>query len=123
MVRSKSERAISDFLTEHQIEHAYEKALKTNNKEYPYLHPDFYIPGIITHTGRKIYHIFIEHLGGPNTKDTNKIKKYWENNERKFKLYEQMNLTVLCTYEDDMINPNKNLKQKLLNIKENQINY
>ena len=122
-VRSKSERDISDFLTEHEIEHAYEKPLKINNDSYQYIHPDFYIPGIITHTGRIVKNIYIEHLGGPKNKDPDTIEKYW--NAVKFKIYHYklMKLTVLFTYEEDMINPNNSLKHKLLNIKEKQINY
>ena len=122
-VRSKSEREISDFLTEHQIKHAYEKAIKTEDINHPYIHPDFYLPGIVTHAGRIIEDIYIEHLGGPMSNDIDTINKYRENNKHKFKLYKKMKLTVLCTYEEDMINPNASLKKKLLTIKENQINY
>ena len=120
-VRSKSEREISDFLTEHQIKHEYEKPIRIS--KYQYVHPDFYIPGIITHTGRIVKNIFIEHLGGPMSKDPEKIQKYLDNNSKKFSHYERMKLTVLCTYEDDIINPNESLKQKLLKIEENKINY
>ena len=123
MVRSKSERTISDFLTEHKIEHAYEKELKIDNLPWHNLHPDFYIPGIVTHTGRIVKNIYIEHFGGPNNNDPEEQKRYYESVNYKLHIYENLKLTVVCTTEEDMINPNESLKKKLLTIKEHQINY
>ncbi len=119
-VRSKSERTISDFLTDHNIPHEYEKPISIDSKKEHDIHPDFYIPGIITYKGTVIRDIYLEHWGYDiNSKNYYEYKKQ---NEYKANIYKKMGLTVVYTTEKDMINPEESLKKKLLNIKINHIN-
>jgi len=122
-VRSKSEQIISNFLTDNYISHSYEKALKIDDISTQYIFPDFYIPALINKDEKIIENIYIEHLGGPGTKNPQKVREYIESLNFKLRHYEAMNLTVLCTTEDDMLNSEKNLSDKLFNIKEHKINY
>lgn len=119
--RSKSERTISDFLTDNNIEHYYEKSLyftiydenmKPNNI---ILKPDFYIPEL-KYNGIIYKNIFIEHWGIENDPDYD-FKK-----EVKLSIYEQAKITVICTTESDMTNPYISLTKKLKNIKIKTIN-
>lgn len=119
-VRSKSERTISDFLTDHNIPHEYEKPISIDSKKEHDIHPDFYIPGIITYKGTLIRDIYLEHWGYDiNSKNYPEYKKQ---NEYKANIYKKMGLTVVYTTEKDMINPEESLKNKLINIKVNHIN-
>ena len=121
MVRSKSERTISDFLTEHNIEHAYEKPIRINSYKYNTLHPDFYIPFVVTHTKRFIKNIYIEHWG--LDKKHKDYQKYIKIKKEKIEIYKKLGITLICTDEKDMIDPQKSLVQKILNVVENQVNY
>lgn len=120
IVKSKSERIISDFLTDHNIEHYYEKAISIDSHKEHDIFPDFYIPGIITFEGRIIKNIYLEHWG--YDEKSKNYSKYKAQNEYKLKIYKKMNLTVVYTTEDDMINPEFSLREKLISIKEHKIN-
>ena len=121
-VRSKAEMIISNYLSEHRIKHAYEKALKINNVERPYIFPDFYIPVLITDKGTIIENVYIEHLGGPRSHKEEAQKDYYNSMSFKCLYYQNMNLTIICTYEEDTYNIDKLLKTKLNNLKENKVN-
>ena len=56
-VRSKSEVAIDNYLYDHNIKHAYEKAYPIDNNKDNDLHPDFYLSD---------YDLYIEHWGYAN---------------------------------------------------------
>ena len=117
VVKSKSEREIDNYLFENDIPHAYEKPLPSGKTEKEVLHPDFYLP----HYLGKGKHAYIEHWG------------YNENNlqyakTRKFKMpiYEQLGITLICTYEKtDAGNIDAILERKLNKqfIEENKINF
>ena len=121
ITRSKSERTISDFLTDNNIEHYYEKSLhftvydENMNSNNITLKPDFYIPEL-KYNGIIYKNIFIEHWGKENDPDYN-LKK-----EVKLSIYKQAKITVICTTEDDMNNPYTSLIKKLKNIKNSTIN-
>ena len=122
IARSKSERSISDFLTDNNIEHYYEKAIsftiydENNNPNNITLRPDFYIPKIICNN-TIIKNVFIEHWGVENNKEYD-FKK-----DVKIDIYRQADLTIICTYEKDIDNPHIALNKKLQNIKVGEINY
>lgn len=122
-VRSKSEQIISDFLTKKDIAHSYEKALKIDDISKQYIFPDFYIPVLIKSNGKIIENVYLEHLGGPGTKNLDKINQYTDSLNFKLRYYEAMKLTVLCTTEEDINDINKSLSEKLDLIKEHKINY
>lgn len=115
-VRSKSEMIISNFLTDHQVDHIYEKAIHIDSHPEHDIHPDFYISGIVTYQGRIIKDIYIEHWG-LNTREYNQSKLY------KIDIYKKLGVTLVCTYEKDMINPEESLRKKLINAIEGKINY
>lgn len=122
-VRSQAEMMISDYLTEHRIKHAYEKALKIDDINTPYIFPDFYIPVLITDNGKIIENVYIEHLGGPKSRKEEDIKKYYNQMNFKCMHYQNMNITVICTEAKDTHNMEKSLKDKLNNLEVNKINH
>lgn len=92
MVRSKSERAIADKLTEYDIIYQYEIKLEVGGKVY---YPDF---TILTSDGKIV---LWEHFGLMDNNDyfikaCSKIENY-----RKLGYVTHTNL--ICTYEDDMV--------------------
>ena len=117
IVKSKSEREIDNYLFEHNIPHAYEKALPYGATEKEVLHPDFYLPNYL---GNK-KHVYIEHWGyNENNKDYTKTKKF------KMPIYEKLKVTLICTNEkSDMADIDTVLDRKLNKdfIKENEINF
>lgn len=117
VVKSKSEREIDNYLFDHKITHAYEKALPIDENEENDLHPDFYLKDFLGE-GKDVY---IEHWG--YNEDNTKYQK-----EKKYKLkkYEELKITLICTNEekdakDIEVALNRKLNKKL--IKENEINF
>lgn len=106
VVRSKSEKDIDNFLFDHNIAHAYEKKFDVDGIET--IKPDFYLPTL---------DLYIEHWGYENSGKYNKEKEY------KLKVYREKKTTIICTYESDMEDTEFNLKRKLDNYKENEINF
>ena len=117
IVKSKSEREIDNYLFEKGIPHAYEKPLSYGKSEKEILHPDFYLP----HYLGKDKHVYIEHWGyDDNNRDYTKTKKF------KMPIYEQLGVTLVCTYErSDTGDIEAALDRKLNknNIDENTINF
>ena len=117
IVKSKSEREIDNYLFEHNIPHAYEKALPYGATDKEVLHPDFYLPNYL---GEK-KHVYIEHWGyNENNKDYTKTKKF------KMPIYEKLGITLICTNEkNDMADIDTVLDRKLNKdfIKEHEINF
>ena len=117
IVKSKSEREIDNYLFEHGISHAYEKALPYGATEKEILHPDFYLNDYLG----KNKHVFIEHWGyNENNIQYTKTKKF------KMSIYEKLGITLICTYEkSDTSDIDTALDRKLNKnyIKENQINH
>ena len=73
IVKSKSEREIDNYLFEHDIPHAYEKALPYGSGEKEILHPDFYLPNYLG----KGKHVYVEHWGyNDNNIQYTKTKKF-----------------------------------------------
>lgn len=111
-VRSKSEKMIDDFLFENKILHAYEKVLDVDGTEEHELKPDFYLAE---------YDAYLEHWGYDEKENPGygKTKKY------KLDIYRQMGLTIICTDESDMDDPDLKLRRKLNknNIKKGEINF
>lgn len=99
-VRSKSERIIDDYLFENKISHAYEKVLDVDGTEEHEIKPDFYLND---------YDAYLEHWGYDEKENPRygKIKRY------KLDIYEKMGLTIICTNEDDMEDPERRLRRKL----------
>lgn len=122
IVKSKSECLICDFLTHHNINFEYEKPLYYSRFKKP-LKPDFYIKGPHLLKERIIEDVYIEHLGGLNFNDPDIREEYFEQLKYKTKIYENMNLTIIFTFEDDMENYNDNLTYKLTHYKKNNITY
>lgn len=122
-VRSKAELIISNYLSEHRIKHSYEKALKIDALETQYIFPDFFIPVLITDKGNIIENVYIEHVGGPRSHNEEAQKDYYNSMGFKCLYYQNMNLTVICTYEEDTYNIEKCLKDKLNKLKVNEINH
>ena len=121
-VKSKSEFLISTFLQSHRIGFAYEKPLYYEQGKKP-LYPDFYIEGPRYFRGKWLKNVYIEHFGGAKSNNPNEQTKY--NNIVKYKIpiYQKLNITVICTYEEDIENLDYILTEKLKNFKENSINY
>ena len=117
VVKSKSEREIDNYLFENGIPHAYEKPLPYGKTEKEILHPDFYLP----HYLGKDKHVWIEHWGyDDNNRDYTKTKKF------KLPIYEQLGITLICTYEKtDTGDIDAALDRKLnkANIDEGTINF
>lgn len=83
-VKSKSERDIDNYLYNHNIRHAYENTLYTD-EDIP-IHPDFYLPD---------QNAYIEHWGYGKEK-----KGYTLTKIKKLLYYRRSGLTVICTYEN-----------------------
>ena len=117
VVKSKSERDIDNYLFDHGISHAYEKELPYGSTEKEVLHPDFCLPNYLGN-GKDVY---IEHWGyNENNIQYTKTKKF------KMPKYEELNITLVCTYEKtDMGRIDTVLDRKLNKdfIKEGKINY
>ena len=107
IVKSKSERDIDNYLFEHKIAHAYEKALPINGEIFK---PDFYL---------KDLDVYIEHWGyDENNKEYNARKEY------KIPKYKEKGITLICTYEaTDMQDVETSLQVKLEGYKTGEINY
>lgn len=107
IVKSKSERDIDNYLFEHKIAHAYEKALPINGEIFK---PDFYL---------KDLDIYIEHWGY----DENN-KEYQARKDYKIPKYQEKGITLICTYEaTDMQDVETSLQIKLENYKKGEINF
>lgn len=117
VVKSKSEREIDNYLFEHGIPHAYEKELPYGAKDNEVLHPDFFLP----HYLGKDKHVYIEHWGyNENNLQYTKTKKF------KLPIYQQLGITLICTYEKSDTGKIDSVLDRKLNkkfIKENEINY
>lgn len=105
MVRSIQEMTVDNYLYEHNIDHEYEKKLKTKNGIE--IHPDFYL---------KKLDVYIEHYGFD--KEGHKDQK-----ERKNKEFNELGLTVIYTYYEDIEDPEKSLTEKLRTYKKGKINF
>ena len=105
IVRSKSERDIDNYLFDNRIFHVYEKKFDVDGEDT--IKPDFYLPQ---------KDIYIEHWGLDS-------EKYQKEKQYKLNVYRKHNVTVICTYEDDMDDFEFNIKRKLNNFKYNEINY
>lgn len=117
IVKSKSEREIDNYLFEHGIFHAYEKALPYGASDKEVLHPDFFLKDYLG----KGKHVYIEHWGyNENNIQYTKTKKF------KMPIYEKLGITLICTNEKtDTADIDTALDRKLNKdyIKENQINH
>ena len=107
IVKSKSERDIDNYLFEHKIAHAYEKALPINGEIFK---PDFYL---------KDLDVYIEHWGYDETN-----KEYTSRKEYKIPKYKEKGITLICTYEaTDMQDVETSLQIKLESYKKGEINF
>lgn len=113
IVKSKSEMIIDNWLFEHNIPHAYEKALPIDNDEKHDLHPDFCLPGYEDDKED----IFIEYWGY-NEKNI----EYTKSKNYKMKIYKEQKVTVICLEEKDIMDINTSLKRKLKFYKKGEIN-
>lgn len=123
IVRSLSEREISNFLTDNKILHKYEKEIKYNKyniftdyKQSKILHPDFYIPGPCVFKNRIIKDVYIEFWGLDNN-------SYLEQKKYKLKVYQSLNITLINLYKDDLIDLETQLTYKLTSYKEGIVNF
>lgn len=107
IVKSKSERDIDNYLFEHKIAHAYEKALPINGEIFK---PDFYL---------KDLDVYIEHWGYDESN-----KEYTARKEYKIPKYKEKGITLICTYEaTDMQDVETSLQVKLEGYKKGKINF
>lgn len=107
IVKSKSERDIDNYLFEHKIAHAYEKALPINGEIFK---PDFYL---------KDLDVYIEHWGYDESN-----KEYTARKEYKIPKYEEKGITLICTYEStDMQDVETSLQIKLESYEKGKINF
>ena len=107
IVKSKSERDIDNYLFEHKIAHAYEKALPINGEIFK---PDFYL---------KDLDVYIEHWGYDESN-----KEYTARKDYKIPKYKEKGITLICTYETvDMQDVETSLQIKLENYKKGEINF
>lgn len=113
IVKSKSEREIDNYLFDHNIPHAYEKAISIDSKEEHDIHPDFFIPNYLD----KKEDIYIEHWGRTNDSEYFDSKKY------KIKIYEEKKLTVISTNEKDMMDVESSLNRKLQHFEFGKVNF
>ena len=105
IVKSKSEREIDNYLFEHKIAHAYEKALIINGETFK---PDFYL---------KDMDIYIEHWGYNSDNE-----EYTRRKEYKLPKYKEKGITLIQTNEKDMQDPETALELKLSTYKKGEIN-
>ncbi|MDY6368035.1 MAG: hypothetical protein SPL13_05940 [Clostridia bacterium] len=114
IVKSKSEREIDNYLFEKGITHAYEKALPIDNDEKHDLHPDFLLKNF-DGEGKDVY---LEHWGyNENNINYTQTKKY------KINKYKELGVTLICTNEKDMKDPEISLDRKLRFHEPNKINF
>lgn len=107
IVKSKSERDIDNYLFEHKIAHAYEKALPIDGEIFK---PDFYL---------KDLDVYIEHWGYDESN-----KEYTARKEYKIPKYRQKGITLICTYEaTDTQDVETSLQMKLESYKKGEINF
>ena len=107
IVKSKSERDIDNYLFEHKIAHAYEKALPINGEIFK---PDFYL---------KDLDVYIEHWGYDESN-----KEYTARKDYKIPKYKEKGITLICTYEaEDMQDVETSLQVKLESYKKGEINF
>lgn len=106
-VRSKSEVAIDNYLYDHNIKHAYEKAYPINNNKEDDLHPDFYLSDL---------DIYIEHWGYSNKAN------YKEEKDYKTKIYNKNQTTVIGTTEEDIQDIETSLNRKLKYYEKGKVN-
>lgn len=114
IVKSKSEREIDNYLFDNGIPHAYEKVVSIDADASHDIHPDFCLPNYLGQ-GQDVY---IEHWGfNSNNRDYYKSKKY------KVDIYKKIGLTVICTNEKDMNDPQAALDRKLKHFDFGKINF
>ena len=105
VVKSKSEREIDNYLFEHKIPHAYEKALIIGSEVF---HPDFYLPEI---------DVYLEHWGYDESN-----LEYTKRKEYKIPKYREKGITLISTYEKDMKDVETSLTLKLNSYKKGEVN-
>lgn len=114
IVKSKSEREIDNYLFDHNIPHAYEKVVSIDGDSKHDLHPDFCLPNYLN----KGIDVYLEHWGfNSNNRDYYKSKKY------KIGKYKELGLTIICTNEADMNDPEASLNRKLKNFEIGKISF
>lgn len=107
VVKSKSERDIDNYLFEHKIAHAYEKALPIKGEIFK---PDFYLPDL---------DVYIEHWGYDETN-----VEYTQRKDYKIAKYREKGITLICTYEaTDMKDVETSLEIKLDSYKKGELNF
>lgn len=111
IVKSLGEKTIDDYLWKNKIFHVYEPKISINMEKD--ITPDFLLPNY-NNSGKDIY---IEHFGIHNN------KKYDQQTEYKLNIYIEQNITLICTYEEDLKNINNSLTKKLKFFHENKINF
>ena len=100
-VRSISEMIIGNFLERHNIEYEYEKEFLCDNGVI--IHPDFYIKGPCKLGFRTLENVYIEHWGMLNHYNIYLKSKYEKEMKLKISEYEEKGITLICTYEKDLI--------------------
>lgn len=113
IVKSKSEMIIDNWLFEHNIPHAYEKALPIDADEKHDLHPDFCLPGYEDDKDD----VYIEYWGY-----NDKNIEYTKSKNYKMKIYKEQKVTVICLEEKDMMDITTSLTRKLKYYKKGEIN-
>ena len=104
VVKSKAELIIDNYLFEHMIPHAYEKALPIDANAEHDLHPDFCLPNF-NGSGEDVY---IEYWGF----NDNNIK-YTESKNYKIKIYKEKKITIISTEDKDISDIEASLNRKL----------
>lgn len=120
IVKSKEEARIDDYLFDKEIKHAYEPSYSIDAEHI--IHPDFLLPNYIRigtdGKAEEPIDVYIEHFGIKGN------KKYEEMKEWKKRIYEENNVTVICTYGDEM---NQDLygtlDRKLKFFEKNKVNF
>ena len=111
IVKSMGEKIIDDYLFENKILHIYEPKISIDiDKE---ITPDFQIPNYKNSSDD----IYIEHFGISNN------KSYESKTNYKLNIYSKENITLICTYEEDLKDIKKALDKKLKFYKPKQINF
>lgn len=113
IVKSKSEMIIDNWLFDHSIPHAYEKKLPIDADESHDLHPDFCLPA---YNGNQD-DVYIEYWGYNESNI-----RYTESKNYKMKIYKQLNTTVICLEEKDMMDISASMSRKLKFYKKGTIN-
>lgn len=119
-VKSESERIISDFLTDINIEHYYERPIPVDRNKENDIHPTFFVPRLEINDGRIIKNVYLDYwkynFESPN------YERYLQQTSYKAWYYQKMKLTIVFITEEDLLNPQESITSKLINIKENEIN-